>query len=116
MGGDIVIWLWGGFAVGDPTLVRFYAFHYLCPFIIAAMALVHLLFLHQPGSSNPLGMDSNKEKCSFHPFFRLKDLAGFLLAYALLFYIVLYTPWVLGDPENFIPANPLVTPVHIQPE
>mgnify|MGYP001548984825 CR=1 FL=1 len=116
IGEDVVIWLWGGFAVGNATLVRFYAFHYLCPFIISALAVIHLLFLHQPGSSNPLGMNSNKEKCTFHPFFSWKDLAGFAFIALLLLCAVLYAPWNLGDSENFILANTMVTPIHIQPE
>jgi len=116
IGENIVIWLWGGFAVGNPTLTRFFSFHFLVPFIVAFMAILHLLFLHQTGSNNPLGLRVNKNKIPFHPYFSFKDLAGFILGIFFLGTLVITNPWLLGDPENFIPANPLVTPVHIQPE
>lgn len=80
------------------------------------MAIIHLLFLHQTGSNNPLGLRVNKNKIPFHPYFSFKDLSGFMLGILFLGIIVITRPWLLGDPENFIPANPLVTPVHIQPE
>jgi len=116
IGENVVIWLWGGFAVGNPTLTRFFRFHFLVPFIVAFIAVLHLLFLHQTGSNNPLGLRVNKNKIPFHPYFSFKDLAGFLLGIFFLGTLVITNPWLLGDPENFIPANPLVTPVHIQPE
>lgn len=116
IGGDIVTWLWGGFAVDNATLTRFFAFHFLVPFIVAALVIVHLLFLHQTGSNNPLGVNSNKDKIPFHPYFSYKDLFGFFVIIFSLLFLSLTIPWALGDPENFIPANPLVTPVHIQPE
>ncbi len=116
IGGDIVTGLWGGFAVDNPTLTRFFAFHFLLPFVIAAIVGVHLVFLHQTGSSNPLGLRINKLKIIFHPYFSLKDLIGGMLILFIFTLIVLGHPWDLGDPENFIPANSLVTPVHIQPE
>jgi len=116
LGNELVVWLWGGFAVRGPTLTRFFTFHFLVPFIVAALASLHLLFLHQSGSSNPLGLSSNFLKSPFHPYFRSKDFAGLLILALLLSSLVLLSPWALGDPENFIPANPLVTPVHIQPE
>lgn len=116
IGADIVIWLWGGFAVGNPTLTRFFAFHFLFPFIVAALAIVHLLFLHQTGSNNPLGISSNFDKSPFQPYFTWKDIAGVIVLLGVLGVLVLQAPWMLGDPENFIPANPIVTPVHIQPE
>jgi len=78
--------------------------------------MVHLLFLHQTGRNNPLGIRSNFDKVSFHPYFSFKDIFGFIVMLSLLSYICFMSPWILGDPENFIPANPLVTPVHIQPE
>jgi len=115
-GGDLVIWLWGGFAVDNATLTRFFSFHFLVPFIGAGLALVHLLFLHETGSNNPLGVNRNLDKLHFHPYFTRKDLMGFFLFFLALLLICFYEPWILGDPENFIPANPLVTPVHIQPE
>jgi len=116
IGGDIVTWLWGGFAVDNATLTRFFALHFLVPFVVAAISIVHLLFLHQTGSNNPLGVSSNIDKVPFHPYFSTKDLFGFFVMLAALVGLALTNPWVLGDPENFIPANPLVTPVHIQPE
>ena len=84
--------------------------------MIAAAAIVHLLFLHQTGARNPLGLSINKDKKPFHPYFSVKDGVGFILLLFMLLALVLTNPWALGDPENFIPANPLVTPVHIQPE
>ena len=116
LGGDIVFWLWGGFAVSQPTLSRFFALHFFLPFIISGFVCVHLLFLHQKGSRNPLGLNSNYDKLLFHPYFSWKDLMGFGLFFIVFFYLCLVNPWYLGDPENFIPANPLVTPLHIQPE
>ena len=116
LGGDIVFWLWGGFAVSQPTLSRFFALHFFLPFGIIAMVLVHLLFLHQDGSRNPLGVKRNFDKLLFHPYFSWKDLVGFIIFVWLFRWVCLVKPWDLGDPENFIPANPLVTPLHIQPE
>nr|QVM79216.1 cytochrome b [Pyrrhidium sanguineum] len=116
LGSQIVQWIWGGFAVDNATLTRFFAFHFLLPFIISALVMIHLLFLHQTGSSNPLGTNSNIDKIPFHPYFSLKDIVGFLIMLFLLTILVLMNPYLLGDPDNFTPANPLVTPVHIQPE
>nr|ARH54622.1 cytochrome b [Rhizophagus aeneus] len=116
LGMDIVQWLWGGFAVDNATLTRFFTLHFLLPFIIAAMTMIHLLFLHQTGSNNPLGINSNIDKMPFHPYFSFKDLVGFLLLLFFLIFLTLTNPYLLGDPDNFIPANPLVTPIHIQPE
>lgn len=116
LGTLIVQWLWGGFAVDNATLTRFFTFHFLFPFIVAAIVVIHLLFLHQTGSSNPLGLKINIDKISFHPYFSLKDIVGFLIIIFCLILITLVNPYLLGDPDNFIPANPLVTPVHIQPE
>nr|UGS80423.1 cytochrome b [Lachesilla rufa] len=116
IGASIVQWLWGGFAVDNATLTRFFTFHFLFPFIITALVMIHLLFLHQTGSSNPLGLSMNIDKMSFHPYFSFKDLVGFLILGLSLITVVLTAPYTLGDPDNFIPANPLVTPIHIQPE
>nr|YP_009919135.1 cytochrome b [Triatoma mexicana]QMP96767.1 cytochrome b [Triatoma mexicana] len=116
LGNDLVKWLWGGFSVDNATLTRFFALHFLLPFIIAAMVMIHLLFLHQTGSSNPLGLNSNFDKIPFHPYFSIKDLMGVSLTLMLLILLSLWEAPILMDPENFIPANPLVTPVHIQPE
>jgi ubiquinol-cytochrome c reductase cytochrome b subunit len=111
-----VYWLWGGFAVDNATLTRFFSLHFLLPFVIRGFSIIHLLFLHTTGSRNPLGLNRNLDKIPFHPYFSRKDLLGITILLILFFYICLQNPWLLGDPENFIPANPLVTPVHIQPE
>nr|YP_010326122.1 cytochrome b [Pareuchaetes insulata]UNP49246.1 cytochrome b [Pareuchaetes insulata] len=116
LGTTLVNWIWGGFAVDNATLTRFYTFHFLLPFIILMMTMIHLLFLHQTGSNNPLGLNSNYDKIPFHPFFTYKDLIGAIIMLFLLTLLTLTNPYLLGDPDNFIPANPLVTPVHIQPE
>ena len=100
----------------NATLTRFFTLHFLLPFIIRALRIVHLLFLHQTGSSNPIGVNRNLDKTPFHPYFSSKDLFGFVVFFGALVYICILHPWDLGDPENFIPANPIVTPVHIQPE
>nr|YP_009122435.1 cytochrome b [Pieris canidia]AJH66208.1 cytochrome b [Pieris canidia]UBD06918.1 cytochrome b [Pieris canidia] len=116
LGTSLLNWIWGGFAVDNPTLTRFYTFHFLMPFIILMMTMIHLLFLHQTGSNNPLGTNSNLDKIPFHPYFTYKDLMGFIIMMFILILLTLTNPYMLGDPDNFIPANPLVTPVHIQPE
>nr|WEA76625.1 cytochrome b [Parnassius ariadne] len=116
LGTMLVNWIWGGFAVDNATLTRFYSFHFLFPFIILMLTMIHLLFLHQTGSNNPLGINSNLDKIPFHPFFTFKDLIGFIMMLMLLIMLTLINPYLLGDPDNFIPANPLVTPIHIQPE
>nr|QYB23345.1 cytochrome b [Oncocera semirubella] len=116
LGTMLVNWIWGGFAVDNATLTRFYTFHFLLPFIILMMTMIHLLFLHMTGSNNPLGINSNLDKIPFHPFFMFKDLIGFIIMFFLLIMLTLTNPYLLGDPDNFIPANPLVTPIHIQPE
>lgn len=116
LGTIIVQWIWGGFAVDNATLNRFFAFHFLFPFIITALVIIHLLFLHQTGSNNPLGTNRNLDKIPFHPFFSFKDIIGFIIILIILTILTLTNPYILGDPDNFTPANPLVTPVHIQPE
>nr|QNH68966.1 cytochrome b [Parantica aglea aglea] len=116
LGTMLVNWIWGGFAVDNATLTRFYSFHFLFPFIIAMLTMIHLLFIHQTGSNNPLGINSNLDKIPFHPFFTFKDLIGFIIMLNMMIMLTLINPYLLGDPDNFIPANPLVTPIHIQPE
>nr|YP_010439615.1 cytochrome b [Bastilla crameri]UTC33503.1 cytochrome b [Bastilla crameri] len=116
LGSMLVNWIWGGFSVDNATLTRFYTFHFLLPFIILMMTMIHLLFLHQTGSNNPLGLNSNYDKIPFHPFFSYKDLLGAIMLLFFLIMLTLINPYLLGDPDNFIPANPLVTPEHIQPE
>nr|UPX88510.1 cytochrome b [Tachina fera] len=116
LGIDLVQWVWGGFAVDNATLTRFFTFHFILPFIVLAATLIHILFLHETGSNNPLGINSNTDKIPFHPYFTYKDIVGFILMTMMLILLVLINPYLLGDPDNFIPANPLVTPIHIQPE
>nr|YP_006303611.1 cytochrome b [Minimugil cascasia]AEK53183.1 cytochrome b [Minimugil cascasia] len=116
IGDSLVQWIWGGFSVDNATLTRFFAFHFLLPFVILAMTLVHLIFLHETGSNNPLGLNSDADKISFHPYFSYKDLLGFALLLTALASVALFAPNILGDPDNFTPANPLVTPPHIKPE
>nr|AGY31234.1 cytochrome b [Heterandria formosa] len=116
VGDALVQWIWGGFSVDNATLTRFFAFHFLLPFVVAAATLVHLIFLHETGSNNPIGLNSNTDKISFHPYFSYKDLLGFIFLLTSLIALALFSPNLLGDPENFTPANPLVTPPHIKPE
>nr|UXP34521.1 cytochrome b [Monolepta hieroglyphica] len=116
LGNLLVQWIWGGFAVDNATLTRFFTFHFILPFIVFALMIIHLLYLHQTGSSNPIGTKSDIDKIPFHPYFTFKDILGALIMMFLLVFLTLYNPYLLGDPDNFIPANPLVTPVHIQPE
>nr|YP_097270.1 cytochrome b [Hydromantes brunus]AAU20720.1 cytochrome b [Hydromantes brunus] len=116
VGNTLVQWIWGGFSVDKATLTRFFAFHFILPFIISGMSIIHLLFLHETGSNNPTGLNSNSDKISFHPYFLYKDLLGFLFMLFFLMMLSLFYPSILGDPENFTPANPLITPPHIQPE
>nr|BBD20485.1 cytochrome b [Cyrtodactylus thirakhupti] len=116
IGQQLVQWIWGGFSVDNATLTRFFAFHFLLPFTILAMMMVHLLFLHETGSNNPLGLNTSNEKIPFHPYFSYKDLLGATLAILALLLLALFAPNSLSDPENFTPANPLTTPPHIKPE
>ena len=117
VGESIVTWLWGGFSVDNPTLNRFFSLHYLLPFVIVGVVLLHLVALHTFGSNNPVGIDlTKKDKIPFHPYYTVKDLFG-LSVFLLLFAIVLFwAPNSLGHPDNYIPANPLSTPAHIVPE
>nr|APX40861.1 cytochrome b [Longitarsus curtus] len=116
LGNIMVQWIWGGFAVDNATLTRFFSFHFILPFIITALMIIHLFFLHQTGSSNPIGVNSDIDKIPFHPYFTFKDILGILIMLFSLIILTLSNPYLLGDPDNFIPANPLVTPIHIQPE
>nr|AEF79917.1 cytochrome b [Takydromus septentrionalis]AEF79918.1 cytochrome b [Takydromus septentrionalis] len=116
IGATLVEWVWGGFAVDNATLTRFFTLHFVLPFIIMGTSLVHLLFLHETGSNNPTGLNSNTDKIPFHPYYTYKDLLGALLMMSCLLLLALLSPNLLGDPENFSPANPLVTPPHIKPE
>nr|NP_795728.1 cytochrome b [Alepocephalus tenebrosus]BAC58133.1 cytochrome b [Alepocephalus tenebrosus] len=116
VGNELVQWIWGGFSVDSATLTRFFAFHFLFPFVIVAATVIHLLFLHETGSNNPVGLNSDTDKIPFHPYFTYKDLLGFAVLLAALTALSLFWPNLLGDPDNFTPANPLVTPPHIKPE
>nr|WNH18005.1 cytochrome b [Canthigaster solandri] len=116
VGDTLVQWIWGGFSVDHPTLTRFFAFHFLFPFIVTAAVFVHLIFLHETGSNNPLGLNPNTDKIPFHPYFTYKDIIGFMVLLTMLLVLALYLPNLLGDPDNFSPANPLTTPAHIKPE
>nr|AAZ95371.1 cytochrome b [Bos taurus] len=116
IGTNLVEWIWGGFSVDKATLTRFFAFHFILPFIIMAIAMVHLLFLHETGSNNPTGISSDVDKIPFHPYYTIKDILGALLLILALMLLVLFAPDLLGDPDNYTPANPLNTPPHIKPE
>ena len=116
LGQELVSWVWGGFRVGQRTLIRFFSLHFITPFIILACTLIHLIALHSTGSSNPLGLSSNYDKVPFHPYFTYKDITGFIFVFILFHTLVFIYPWWLGDSENFILANPIITPTHIKPE
>nr|AJY60062.1 cytochrome b [Ichthyophis catlocensis] len=116
IGNTLVQWIWGGFSVDKATLTRFFSFHFILPFLIIGMSILHLIFLHETGSNNPTGLDSNTDKIPFHPYFSYKDALGFMIMLSLLATMALFFPNLLGDPENFTPANPLMTPPHIKPE
>nr|YP_009179461.1 cytochrome b [Epinephelus malabaricus]AJR19348.1 cytochrome b [Epinephelus malabaricus] len=116
VGKTLVQWIWGGFSVDNATLTRFFAFDFLFPSIIAAATVLDLLFLHETGSNNPMALNSVADKISFHPYFSYKDLLGFAALLLTLTLLALFSPNLLGDPDNFTPANPLVTPPHIKPE
>nr|ABD94337.1 cytochrome b [Monodelphis handleyi] len=116
IGNTLVEWIWGGFSVDKATLTRFFAFHFILPFIIMALVIVHLLFLHETGSSNPTGINPNSDKIPFHPYYTIKDALGLILMILILMSLAMFSPDMLGDPDNFTPANPLNTPPHIKPE
>nr|QGQ61450.1 cytochrome b [Lasiopodomys gregalis]WDR46915.1 cytochrome b [Lasiopodomys anglicus]WDR46928.1 cytochrome b [Lasiopodomys anglicus] len=116
IGSTLVEWIWGGFSVDKATLTRFFAFHFILPFIITALVMVHLLFLHETGSNNPTGLNSDADKIPFHPYYTIKDFLGVLILLMAFMALVLFLPDILGDPDNFTPANPLNTPPHIKPE
>nr|YP_009307999.1 cytochrome b [Huananpotamon lichuanense]AOS50521.1 cytochrome b [Huananpotamon lichuanense] len=116
IGTDLVQWIWGGFSVDNATLTRFFTFHFILPFVVAAFSLIHIMFLHQAGANNPMGISAQIDKIPFHPYFTFKDIVGFIILMWFLLLFSLSYPYLLSDPDNFIPANPLVTPAHIQPE
>lgn len=116
IGKDIVDWLWGGFAVDNPTLNRFFSLHFTLPFIITGAVLIHLILLHEVGSNNPLGLTLKTENIPFYPYFYTKDLFGLMVLLFIFFIFVFYYPNTLGHPDNYIEANPMKTPLHIVPE
>ena len=116
IGGSIVEWLWGGFSVDNATLNRFFSLHYLMPFVIAGLVLIHLSLLHSDGSNNPLGLNKSIDTVPFYPYFYVKDLLAFLILILFFSFFLFFAPNVLGHSDNYIPANPLVTPPHIVPE
>ncbi len=117
IGRDVVYWVWGGYSINNATLNRFFSLHYLLPFTIVIFMLYHVFQLHKAGSSNPLGIRSTKlDKINFYPFLLVKDLFGLLIVLIIFFIFVYYYPEVLGHTDNYIKANPLVTPSHIVPE
>lgn len=116
IGNIIVQWLWGGYSINNATLNRFYSIHFILPFIITIIVIIHLFFLHKTGSSNPLGINRNFNKIPFNIYFTLKDLLGFIIFIFIFTALILQYPYIFRDPDNFIPANPIITPTHIQPE
>ena len=117
VGESIVTWLWGGFSVDNPTLNRFFSLHYLLPFVIVGLVILHIWSLHTHGSNNPTGVKLKKEDMiPFHPYYTIKDFFGFGIYFLIFAYFIFYKPNLLGHPDNYTPANPLVTPAHIVPE
>lgn len=116
VGKDIVEWLWGGFSVSNPLIQRFFALHYLVPFVIAALVIMHLIALHIHGSSNPLGITGNLDRLPMHGYFIFKDLITVFVFLIIFSLFVFYSPNTLGHPDNYIPGNPIVTPASIVPE
>nr|ABL09077.1 cytochrome b [Onchidella borealis] len=116
LGPSTVEWVWGGFSVGQSTLNRFFSLHFLLPFLIGGFSAIHILFLHEKGSTNPLGDLNHINKISFHPYYSWKDIVGFMVLFMMLAIVSFFYPALLTDPDNFTCANPMVTPTHIQPE
>src|ERR1700746_2894812 len=118
IGESIVHWLWGGFSVDNPTLNRFYALHFLLPFVIVGVVILHIWALHQHGSNNPLGIDvkTPQDTVPFNPYYSVKDMFGVVVFLIIYAYFVFFAPNALGHPDNYIPANPMVTPPDIVPE
>nr|BDQ43985.1 cytochrome b [Pheretima okutamaensis] len=116
IGKSLVEWIWGGFAVDNATLNRFFSFHFILPFIIIGATILHIMFLHQTGSNNPIGINADSERIPFHSYYSIKDALGYMIAITSLSCLVLFEPNLFTDPENFLMSNPLVTPIHIKPE
>ena len=115
-GESLVRWLWGGYSVRNATLTRFYAFHFITPMLTAALVVLHILLLHNTGRNNPLGVQSSRDKVPFHWYYTVKDMVGFVVIIFFLISILLFRPNLLGEPDNFILADPMRTPAHIVPE
>jgi len=116
VGKILVEWIWGGFAVENATLNRFFSLHFTLPFVLIALAVIHLMFLHQTGSNNPLGINCDSDRVPFHKYFSIKDALGYAIVLTIFMAILIFSPNIFADPENYLMANPLVTPIHIQPE
>ena len=119
VGESITNWLWGGYSVDNPTLTRFFSLHYLFPFLILGLVILHIWALHVPGNNNPIGIDIKKpsnDTVPFHPYIVIKDLFALLIFLIIFAFFVFYSPNILGHSDNYIEANPLVTPAHIVPE
>nr|YP_010509221.1 cytochrome b [Dermacentor albipictus]UXG58682.1 cytochrome b [Dermacentor albipictus] len=116
VGNLMTYWIWGGFSVDNNTLIRFFSLHFILPFILLMMVMIHIVLIHEKGSSNPLGLSMNIDKIPFHPYFTIKDIMGFIIVMMMFSFIVIIYPYSLMDAENFNIANPMITPPHIQPE
>lgn len=116
IGTDLVVWLWGGYAVGHPTLNRFFSLHYFLAIFLVFLVASHIMLLHNVGSNNPLGVSFIKESCNIYPYYFIKDFLGILIFLSFFIFFLFFQPNFLGHPDNYIPANPLVTPSHIVPE
>lgn len=116
IGDFIVVWLWGGFSINTATLNRFFSFHFLTPFVILVLVFIHIIFLHEKGSSNKLRVSFFFDKLMFNPFFTIKDIFFIIIILDIFFFFVGFYPNYLGHPDNYIPADPLLTPAHIVPE
>nr|QDH07370.1 cytochrome b [Chamberlainia hainesiana] len=116
LGDPLIQWIWGGFTVSNATLNRFFVLHFSLPFLMLGLTAIHLIFLHETGSNNPLGLSSNTSLIPFHPFYTAKDTVGVLVILMCLICTLTFSPFLFSDPQNFIEANPMTTPLHIQPE
>lgn len=116
VGQDLVQWIWGDFSVRDATLRRFFTFHFIMPFVVSALVVTHLALLHTTGSSNPLGVNRDTSRIPFHPYYTIKDVLGIFIVLVLFLALNFLAPDLFAEPDNFIPADPLVTPAHIKPE
>jgi len=116
IGEDLVKWIWGGFSVRNATLTRFYAIHFVRPMAVRAVVVIHIIILHSTGSNNPLGINSSGDKIPFHCYLTIKDLVGFIMMFFTILCLIIFAPNILGEPDNFIMANPISTPAHIVPE